>query len=481
MPTSPFPASSRVLSRLLIVVVLFFGMCAPAVAGQIDPDGIKDAPRDEESDATPAAPEESPGLVDEGEFVSPAFGAEVTWTDAWEIGDLENPLVEFAIDGNFDAAVTSDPARGDAIWLMDTASESAVLGIFIVPDDGRTTPESMVELMEQSKFLSNNLFVSEESDTLLLEHTDTKALILVRDAETPEHVVYLEVVFPEGEDYFYWVGFDLWEPDAYEGVFADVSDGIEISGVDLFSVASTDELLELINDPAAGGDASPEADVTEEADETPEDEATEEADETEEATEEADETPEDETPEADADFPGLIAEGEYESPQYGTSITWTDAWLLDKTRDEPIGSDENEGFDSVFLTDAATESTIVYMTVEELASSDPEEILDVITREGYIENVFGADPDSEILLSDSTADSAAILVVDDSGAEPLVILMEVHALDDEGLVAFVDFRAYADDIDEAVLSAIERDLEIEGQPGLTVFTVDEVLAELEGI
>jgi hypothetical protein len=28
---------------------------------------------------------------------------------------------------------------------------------------------------------------------------------------------------------------------------------------------------------------------------------------------------------------------------------------------------------------------------------------------------------------------------------------------------------------------IEEDLEVDGQPGLTVFTVDEILEELEGI
>jgi len=471
MPTSCVAAR---LSRLMIVVVLFFGMCAPAVAGQIDPDGIKDRQGADDAEATPDV---LPGLVDEGEFVSPVFDVEVTWTDAWELGDLENPLVEFAIGGNFDAAVTSDPSDGDAIWLMDTASESAVFGIFIVPNEG-FSPTTMAQLMGQPEFLSDNLFVSEESETLLLETTDTTAVILVRDADTPEHLVYLEVVFPEDEDYFIWAGFDLWEPDAYAGVFEDVAEGIDISGVDMFSVASPEELLELINDPSAGDvDATPEADETPEVDATEEPEVTPEGDD--DATPEADAT--EEADEADTAFPGLVAEGEYESPQYGTEITWTDAWLVDESRDEPILSNEDTGVDTVFLTDAATERTIIYMTVEELASSDPEDILDRITAEGYNEDVFGVDPDSEVLLADSTADSAAILVVDDSGPDPLVILMEVHALNDEGLVAFVDFRAYASDIDEDVLTALEEDLEIEGQPGLTVFTVDEILTELEGI
>jgi len=471
MPTSSFPAS---LTRMIIVVVLFFGLGGAAIAGQIDPDGIKDRQGSDDAESTP---EVSPGLVGEGDYVSPQFGTGITWTDAWDLGDLDNPLVEFAIGGNFDAAITSDPTAGDVLWLMDTASESAVLGVFIAPADGYS-PEIMMQLMGQPDFLEENLFVSRESDTLLLDATETTAAILVRDADTPEHIVYLEVVFPEGEDHYVWVGFDLWEPEAYDGVFADVTDGIEISGVDMFSVASPEELLALINDPDAGNVVTPDADSTEEPEDTPEADATEES----EPTGDTKGTPDsDATEESSADYPGLIAEGEYESPQHGAGITWSDSWVIDESRDEPIGSDENEGFDSVFLTDAASERTVVFMTVEELVSSDPDDILTQITADDYNENIFGIDPASELLLSDSSADSAAILVVDDSGSEPLVILMEVHALNDDGLVAFVEFRAFANDIDEDVLTALEQELEIESRPALTVFSVDEILTELDGI
>ncbi len=51
MPTS---SHSVLMSRLIIAVVLFFSLCAPAVAGQIDPEGIKE--RQEES-GTPDASE----------------------------------------------------------------------------------------------------------------------------------------------------------------------------------------------------------------------------------------------------------------------------------------------------------------------------------------------------------------------------------------------------------------------------------------
>ena len=472
MPRLPYSASpsrlpSRVPSRpvmhLLLVAMLFFGLGGAALAGQIDGNDAKDSVEEE----APATPEVSPGLVAEGEYVSPQFDTGITWTDAWDLGDFDNPLVEFAVGGNFDAPITSDPGSGDVIWLMDTASESAVLGIFLVPSDG-LDPSNMIQIMGQPSFLSDNLFVSRDSDRLLLEETETTATILVRDADTPEHLVYLEVIFPEGEDYYIWFGFDLWEPDAYEGVFEDVTGGLEIDGVDLFSAASPDELLELIDDPDAGV-VTPDTGPTEE-EATPASDPTMDVD----ATPDAAEEPANEST-------GLIGEGEYESPQHGAGITWGESWVLDETRDPPVVSDEEAGFDALFLTDTDTGDATVYITVEQLPSSDPADLLSQVTADGYNEDVFGIDPESRVLLSDITDESAAILVVDDSGEEPLVIVMEVHAIDDDGRVVFVEFRANAADIDEAMLTAIADDLEVEGRPALTVFTVEELLEEVEGI
>ncbi|MBA2246492.1 MAG: hypothetical protein H0W23_00065 [Chloroflexia bacterium] len=472
MPRLPISASSlgfssRPVMRLLLVAMLFFGLGGAALAGQIDPGDAKDSVEEDAS----ATPEVSPGLVAEGDYESPQFGTGITWTDAWDLGDFDNPLVEFAVGGNFDAPITSDPVTGDALWLMDTASESAVLGIFLVPNDGNT-PAIMVQQMGQSRFLSQNLFVPRDSDRLLLEETETTATILVRDADVPEHLIYLEVIFPEGEDYFVWVGFDLWEPDAYEGVFADVADGLEIDGVDPFSAASTDELLELIDDPNAdtvtpdAGNATPDAETTPEQDETPDAEPTEEGD---------------GTPAAVDGSSGLIGEGEYESPQHGAGITWADSWVLDETQDQPVSSDEGAGVDALFLTDEATGNAMISIRVEELPSSDPADLLSQIAAADYNETVLGIDPESRVLLSEATDASAAILVVDNSGEEPLVIVLEAHALNDDGLVAFVEFRAVAAEIDEPVLTALVEDLEVEGTPGLTVFTVEELLVEVAGI
>jgi len=352
---------------------------------------------------------------------------------------------------------------GDVVFLMDTATESSVLNFAISPNRFAYDPVTMEQALGQPEVLEESLFVAPDSEILLLDSNYEAATIMVRDANDTDHIIYLSVNFSPDDEFYVWTGIDIWEPEHYESVLTDFAEEVEISEVDPFVIEDVDGLIELAQ--AEPAEASPAADATPGADEI----------------DEADETPEDVTPEGDTDLPGLIAEGEYESPQFGAAITWTDAWILDERRDEPIGSDEVNDIDTVFLTDAATGSTIVYMTVEELASSDPDDILDMITRPGYNEDVFGIDPDSEVLLQDSTEDAAAILVVDDSGVEPLVILMEVHALDEDGLVAFVDFRAYASDIDEDVLTALEEDLEIEGQPGLTVFTVDEILAELEGI
>ncbi len=78
------------------------------------------------------------------------------------------------------------------------------------------------------------------------------------------------------------------------------------------------------------------------------------------------------TREPSTDSSGLIADG---SPQHGAGVTWTDAWIVDETRDEPIVSGERAGFDALFLTDAATGNATVSITVEGLPSSDPDELL----------------------------------------------------------------------------------------------------------
>ena len=51
-----------------------------------------------------------------------------------------------------------------------------------------------------------------------------------------------------------------------------------------------------------------------------------------------------------ADQPGMIDEGEYESPHHGFALTWTDEWTFDPAYDAPVASNVNQDFDEVHLT-----------------------------------------------------------------------------------------------------------------------------------
>ena len=91
--------------RLFVAIMLFGFSGATAIAFQ----GL---PKDDE---TPEPDDDQPGLIEDGHYVSPQFDVEITWTDAWAVGDADDPNVEFAIGGNYDGPVASDPDLGDIV------------------------------------------------------------------------------------------------------------------------------------------------------------------------------------------------------------------------------------------------------------------------------------------------------------------------------------------------------------------------------
>ncbi len=191
--------------RLFVVIALFAVTSGSAIAFQGD---IKDAVEDEEDG-------EFPGLVDEGEYASPQYEIEITWTDAWAVGDETDPNVDHAIGGNYDGAVASSPNLGDIVFLVDTDSETSVLSLGFSPNDAPADPELLEGVMGQDTFLEDNLFLSDEAEVVLLEsNQDSVAIVAQEAAPNDDHVVYMLIVADPGrEDYGFWVGLDMYEPD----------------------------------------------------------------------------------------------------------------------------------------------------------------------------------------------------------------------------------------------------------------------------
>lgn len=484
--------------RLLLVIALFALTGGASLAYQGD---IKDALQEEDEG-------EFPGLVEEGEYVSPQFGVEVTWSDAWAVGDRADPNVEHAIGGNYEGPVASDPDLGDIVFLVDTESESSVLSLGFSPNEEPVEPERLLQAMGQETFLEENLFLSDEAEVLLLEANRSTAAILAREA-TPndDHVVYLSIVADPGrQDYSFWVGLDVYEPDEYEDILTSMQEDIEVEDNDIFDVFGPEEILAAIE--ASDAEPTEEPAETEEATEEPTEtiEATEEPAETVEATEEvvippfeltetperrdgatpestepAQATPESSpqaSPAASSELPGLVAEGDYISPQHDVPVEWNEAWTLAPDTDQPVQSFPETGVDALYLTDTAAGNAIVYITIEDAGGEfDPDTAVDALSSPDYIESRLQLSPETEVVLSDAGPDSLAIMYLDSSGAAPVVVTLEAHVVDDDTII-FVEVRADADDIDAGLLDSVADDIAVNEEAALRVFSTDEILDAL---
>ena len=195
--------------------------------------------------------------------------------------------MDHAIGGNFDSPVASDPAQGDIVFLVDTASETSVLSLAFSPTAGPLDTDTVLNTMGDPTFMENNLFLDRNAEILLLDSNDETVAILARDtAPNDEHIVYFSMVTDPGrKDYNFWVGLDMYDADEYENILTSIDEDIDVQRNDIFDVFGPDEILDAIENGSATPTEEPTGEATEQATEEPTEEATEEP--TESATEEA--------------------------------------------------------------------------------------------------------------------------------------------------------------------------------------------------
>lgn len=487
--------------RLLIVALLMFGSTSTAWALQ-DGGGLKGGQSDDD--------DETPGLIEDGLYESPQFGVEVSWTDAWEVGSLSNPDVEHAIGGQFDGPVASDGALGDIIFLVDSASETSVLSLGFSPSLGPMDIDLLLDAMEDPSFLTDNLYLSEDAEILLLDTDDEHVSILAREAApNDEHVVYMVITADPGrDDYSFWVGLDMYDASEYEAILTSMDDDIDVDGHDLFPVFDPDEMLDALESEGAPATEEP----TEEPTETP---ATETPDATEEpATEAPDptEVPATETPDsteepiisppvteedgtpgpfepdaspvaspaaspASDDLPGLVGEGEYESPIYGVPVTWTSDWVLDSNESPAIRSFPDSGVEEIFLANASDPAVTVYMSIEpSYGVTDTSELLAALTNPDYF-GKLDLPEGTEVALTREQSNRVAVMYVAPAADDTTVVILEAHVLDD-GTVLYIELRGPASSIDESVLDLAEDTIEAAGEDAMDILDADDVIAAI---
>jgi hypothetical protein len=476
------PASWLTPFRLLIALLLIVGSGSSALALQDDLKDIDDGDDDE-----------FPGLVEEGEYVSPQFDVEITWTDAWAVGDPNNPDVEHAIGGNYDGPVASDPTLGDIVFLTDTESETSVLSLGFSPGTAPMDPDAILTAMEDEAFLTDNLFLSEDAEVVLVDGDDEHVAIVARDAApNDEHVVYMQIALDPGRDDFtFWVGLDLFDADEYERILTSIDDDIDVDGFDPFEVFDSGEILEALE---GGGEPVetevPETEVpaTEPVEtEVPETEVP--ATETPEATEQIIDPPTG-TPTAEAspvaspvaspsaDLPGLVGTGEYVSPQYGVEVIWTEDWTLSQEHDPAILSHTDSGIDEVYLADAESGQALLYITIESShGMTDAEALLQAMSEPAYIESVLGLSADTEVALTRTQTNRVAVMYVDNSTDDPVVVILEAHIIDGDTHL-FIELRTTASNLDEDLLDMTEDTVEAGGEDAMDILDADDVIAAL---
>ena len=158
-------------------------------------------------------------------------------------------------------------------------------------------------------------------------------------------------------------------------------------------------------------------------------------------------------------------------------MIWTEEWTLDDSVTEPVQSFPESGVDALYLTDAATGGATVYITIENRGDFTPRGALDALSAADYFESTLQLSAETDVVLSKTGIDTVTVVYVDDSGAEPIAVILEANIVDQD-TVAFVEVRADATDLNADLLDALANDLTIGGEAGLSVFTTDEIIEAL---
>ncbi|MGC4192538.1 MAG: hypothetical protein QM589_15435 [Thermomicrobiales bacterium] len=445
------------------------------------------------------------GLVDDETYVSETSGEEITWGGDWTY-DAESSFVEDDVER---LALTGDAGLLDVIYFptgLDLAETRDAL--FDLLTDGADDTLQV----DRGDYAGSSGEVSYSLDK-----------VLVGDVELAMFTLLME----RSNDTFITVFYST--PELFADGMTSAQKNIEIEGSAIFQGIQPSGLEDALNgapsllDSSSSGSksrTSTDSGTTEDETVTPEtrsgrdDEETEtpearngrDDEETETPEARSNRTDETETPEDEAtkesrgssstgskktstgssdDYAdlGVIGEGEYESPQYGASVEWTDAWTIDETLDEPVISDTKTATDQVALvrTDYTDQQSYGALSVRffEAGSGDtPQSVVDYWTSDDYLNG--GAGDGSTVLLSDaSKSEGSVVLISELDNGGTLVQYLSVFFLDRGKTAVMIEFYSTDESVADAYADAADG-VTVDGQPILTLFDdrdIEDALAD----
>ncbi|MDQ3539253.1 MAG: hypothetical protein M3440_01065 [Chloroflexota bacterium] len=172
-----------------------------------------------------------------------------------------------------------------------------------------------------------------------------------------------------------------------------------------------------------------------------------------------------------------MGEETYVSPHHGFTLTWTDEWILDPAFEEPVTSDVNFDVDQVYLTVDSPQwvwSTFAATSSQGLAFA---EVFSWVTGQSYITQYYGETGELVVSRMGINADGyevgAFIVRLTTPEGYDLVAYEELRLSDDGKAVAQLQLLMLVDDAGPGLEAS--DDLEIDGDPVITLFTHDEIL------
>jgi hypothetical protein len=164
---------------------------------------------------------------------------------------------------------------------------------------------------------------------------------------------------------------------------------------------------------------------------------------------------------------GLVEDGLYESPQFGTEIEWSTDWVPNP---ELLSSNEDDEVDNLGLNNDG--GALVLVTVFAAGEATPEDFAAYWQSDDFLDE--NASPEAEILLADSTRNESAVLTADvlEGGGE-FWSLRQAYSLDGGDTIAIVLMLSVADDFPDNLEEA-QDGIAIDGDPALSFFSIDEI-------
>lgn len=164
---------------------------------------------------------------------------------------------------------------------------------------------------------------------------------------------------------------------------------------------------------------------------------------------------------------GVVDDGLYQSPQFGTEIEWSNDWAPSP---ELISSDEDDEVDNLGLNNEG--GALVLITIFEAGDTTPADFAAFWESDEFLEE--NASAEAEVLLSDSTDDESAVLIVDtlEDGGE-LWALRQAYSLDGGDTIAIVLMLGLAEEF-PANLEEAQDGIGIDGEDALSLFSIEEI-------